>query len=96
VLAALKINLDAEQQPQFRDTVRVFLEGIGSDVQRLLGRANQTGLPRKIRSKRRSRVKQMDKQMADFLSPEQLPMYEVYRDTLLNQMDESAANRRGI
>jgi hypothetical protein len=94
IRAAAMIGLDSEQQPKFRDSVSEFLQGFGSDVQRLFKRNNQTDLPRRIASKRRARVKAMDARMAEFLSDEQLPNYVVYRDLLLKKMDERAANRR--
>lgn len=92
--AAIQINMDKAQQDQFRASVAEFLEGYVADVQRLMRGNNQSGLPRKIRSKRRARVSTMDEQMAEVLSEEQLPAYENYRDTLLAKMAEFAKTRR--
>ena len=92
--AALQIGLTPDQQPQFREAVREFLEGFNSDVKRLLNSRDLDDLPRKIASKRRARVRAMDEQMAEFLSEQQQAGYEVYRDRLLERMDERAARRR--
>jgi hypothetical protein len=94
IQAAWEIGLSPEQQASFRDIVTEFLEGYGSDVQRLLNSNNPTDLPRKISSKRRIRVKAMDEQMAALLSREQQTAYGTYRDLLLQKMDEAAARRR--
>lgn len=58
-------------------------------VNRLLRKNNQTGLERKIKSRSNSLMKQMDKDMTTFLTQEQLPAYQIYRDTL-------KANMRGM
>ncbi len=92
--AAWEIGLTQEQRPRFQKGVGDFLQGIGSDVRRLLNSNNQTDLPRKIASKRRSRVRKMDEQMTEILSIEQQSAYATYRDLLLQKMDERAANRR--
>ncbi len=94
VKAAIQINMDEVQRDQFQASVTEFLEGYAADVRRLMRANNQTGLPRKIRRKRRSRVNTMDEQMAGVLSEEQIPAYENYRDTLLAKMEEFARMRR--
>ena len=66
--AAWEIGLAPEQRPRFQKGVGDFLEGFGSDVLQLLNSNNQTDLPRKITSKRRSRVRKMDEQMKEILS----------------------------
>ena len=94
--AAFDIGMTPEQRPQFQAAVTEMLREFNEDVQRLMKRHNQTGLPRKIASKRRARVKAMDEQMAAFLSEEQVLLYHTYRDKLLEKMDERAARlRRG-
>ena len=92
--AAFQIGMTPDQQPQFREAVREFLEGLNVDVNRLLNSRDLDDLPRKIASKRRARVRAMDEQMAEFLSEDQQAGYEVYRDLLLDKMDERAARRR--
>ena len=94
VESARNIALSAQQGVKFRGAVREFLQGFDSDVRRLLNSNNRSDLPRKIAAKRRARVKDMDEQVAEFLSPEQQAAYEVYRDLLLEKMNERAARRR--
>ncbi len=92
--AATNINLTPTQWEPFRGAVSDFLQGFGKDVSRVLRASDQRDLPRKIAKKRRSRVKSVNQQMQDILSPEQLPAYAVYRDTLLEKVDEQAQHRR--
>ena len=92
--AASDVRMSQDQRPQFRRAVTAFLEGFNSDVKRLLNARSPHDLPRKIASKRRHRVKEMDKTMQAFLMPGQIPAYEAYRDLLLQKMDERAARIR--
>ena len=92
--AAIDIGMTAEQRPQFQGAITEMLQGYGSDVRKLMRAHNQTNLPKKIEKKRKVRVKALDKAVAEFLTPDQLPAYDTYRDTLLAKMDERAAARR--
>ena len=92
--AAYFIGLDTTQQPQFRAYVTEFLQGYSADVRKLLRGNNVTNLRRKVATKRRNRVNDMNEAMAKILSQEQLTSYEAYRDLLLQKMDEKAAARR--
>lgn len=92
--AAIDIRMNAEQRPQFQSAISEMLQGYGSDVRKLMRKHNQTNLPKKIAKKRKVRVKSMDQAMATFLTQEQMPAYAIYRDTLLEKMDERAAERR--
>ncbi len=94
LVEALKIRMDESQRLEFRAAITDFLQGYGSDVRRVLNSNNQANLPRKIATKRRNRVKEMDKTMAATLTEEQYPQYEAYRNALLAKMDEEAARRR--
>jgi hypothetical protein len=87
--AAIAINLTDEQKPQFQAALTQFINARIEAVNRLMRKNNQTNLERKIKSRSNSLLKQMDKDMAKFLSEEQLPAYQVYRDTL-------KANMRGM
>ena len=80
--AAAAIKLTEEQQPLFRSTVGSFVDERMKAINKLMRRNNQTGLQRKIKSKTNSLLKQMDKDMAEFLTAEQIPAYEIYRDKL--------------
>jgi hypothetical protein len=87
--AAVAINLTEEQKPQFQAALTQFINARIEAVNRLMRKNNQTNLGRKIKSRSNSLLKQMDKDMAMFLTEEQLPAYQVYRDTL-------KANMRGM
>ena len=87
--AAIAINLTEEQKPRFQAALGEFINARMQAINRLVRKNNQTDLKRKIKSKSNSLLKQMDKDMAAFLSEEQLPAYQSYRETL-------KANMRGM
>ena len=91
--AAIEIRMTQDQRPRFRSAITTFLQGFNSDVRRLLNVRNPNDLPRKIASKRRSRVKALDSEVQEFLTDEQMSAYEAYRDMLLEKMDERTAKR---
>ncbi len=80
--AAAAIQLTEAQTPQFRTAVGSFVDERMKAINKLMRRNNQTGLQRKIKSRTNSLLKQMDKDMAVFLTEEQMPAYENYRDKL--------------
>ncbi len=80
--AAAAMNLTEEQQPQFREAVGTFLDDRMKAINSLMRRNNQTGVDRKIKSRTNSLLKKMDKSMAGFLTEEQMPAYQNYRETL--------------
>ena len=84
--AALAINLTDEQKPQFQQALTDFVNDQAEAINLLMRRNNQTNLPRKIKGKTNSLLKVMDKQMASFLSEEQMPAYENYAKTLKSNM----------
>jgi hypothetical protein len=84
--AAVDIHLTEEQKPMFREALSKFFNDRMSAINLLLRRRNQTGLPRKIRSKTNSLLRTMDKDMAEFLMEEQMPAYEIYRQTLKSNL----------
>ena len=92
--AAIDMRVSAEQRPQFQAAITAMLQGYASDVRKLMRAHNQTNLPKKIEKKRKVRTKAMDKAVAEFLNKDQIPAYEIYRDTLLAKMAERAAQRR--
>lgn len=91
--AAIDIGLTPEQRADFRSAITTFLQNFSSDVKRLLNARNPNDLPRKIAAKRKARVKVMDEEMQAFLTEEQYPAYETYRDLLLEKMQEEAEKR---
>ena len=84
--AALAINLTDEQKPQFQQALTDFVNNQADAIRLLMRRNNQTNLPRKIKGKTNSLLKAMDKQMATFMTEEQMPAYENYAKTLKSYM----------
>jgi len=84
--AALAINLTDEQKPQLQQALTDFVNDQDDAIRLLMRRNNQTNLPRKIKGKRNGLLKAMDKQMATFLTQEQMPAYEHYAKTLKSYM----------
>ncbi len=86
IKAAVAINLTEEQKPLFQDALSTFFNGRMEAINKLMRKNNQTNLGRKIKSKTNSLLKNMDKEMAGFLTAEQMPAYEIYRETLKANM----------
>ena len=86
VKASVEIGMDEEQAALFRASVGRFLDGRMKALNRLLRGNNVTDLERKLKRKTRTLTKQMDEEMAEFLTDEQFPKYEVYRDTLMSHL----------
>ncbi len=84
--AALAINLTEVQKPQFQAAVTEFFNGRMEAFNLLSRRHNQTGIPRKMKSRTKKLLKNMDESVASFLTPEQMPAYEHYRDTLKSKL----------
>ena len=84
--AAVAINLTDEQKPLFQSALSDMVDGRVKAMNKLLRGNNVTNMPRKMKSKTNSLLKKMDKAMAKFLTPEQIPAYENYRDTLKSHM----------
>ena len=80
--AAMAINLTDAQKPQFQEALTEFSQNRMKMIGKLMRKNNMTNIDRKIRSRTNSLLKKMDKSMAGFLSEEQMPAYENYRDTL--------------
>ena len=86
VKASIDIGMDDEQGKLFRASVGRFLDGRMKALNRLLNGNNVTNIERKMKSKTNSLRKKMDGEMAEFLTEEQMPKYEIYRDLLLSKM----------
>ena len=84
--AALAINLKDEQKPQFRAAVTDFFNGRMEALNLLMRRHNQSNIGRKMKSKTNFLLKDMDAQVAEFLTEEQMPAYETYRKTLKSKL----------
>ena len=80
--AAVDINMTDEQKPQFQKALTTFVEDRMKMISKLMRGNNVTNMPRKIKSRTNSLLKKMDKNMAKFLTEEQMPAYENYRELL--------------
>ena len=80
--AARGLNLTEEQKPLFGKAVGDFTTGRIKAIRKLIRQPNATDLPRSIRRKTNGLLKKMDKTMKEFLTEEQLPAYENYREVL--------------
>ena len=87
--AALNIGMNEEQSPQFKVALTRYFDDLNSGIKKLI-RRNPTGLERAIKRKSNSVRKNMDKDMAKFLTEEQMPRYHIYRDLLLSRLDPNA------
>jgi hypothetical protein len=84
--SAVAINLTEEQKPLFQAAISNFVNARMDAINKLMRKNNQTNLGRKIKSKTNSLLRTMDKEMAAFLSEEQMPAYKIYRDTLKDNL----------
>jgi hypothetical protein len=84
--AAVAMKLSEAQKPQFRAVVTRFSEARMASLAKLMKKNNQTNLPRKWKSKTNSLLKTMDKEVAEFLTKEQLSAYDTYRNTLKSNL----------
>lgn len=80
--AALQIGLTDEQQPKFRDGVTNFLNCRIGAFNKLMRGRDQSDMERKMKSKTKACGKTMDKEMTAFLTDEQKPKYQNYREIL--------------
>lgn len=84
--AALAIQMTDEQRPQFQQALTKFHNARMEAISLLMRRNNQTGVPRKIKGKTNALLKNMDKDMAVFLTEEQMIAYQDYRTKLKSNM----------
>jgi hypothetical protein len=84
--AAIDIGMTDEQSAQFRVIVGKFLEQRVEAVAKLMRGHNVTNLDRTVRSRTNALASDMDTQMAAVLSSDQMPKYEIYRDTLIGKL----------
>ncbi|MCZ6658709.1 MAG: hypothetical protein O7C67_15560 [Gammaproteobacteria bacterium] len=83
--AAIDIGMNDEQLPQFRTCITEFVDGRTKALNRLLRGHNVTNMDRKIKSRTNSLKRTMNKRMSEFLTEEQYPRYETYRDLLISK-----------
>ena len=84
--AGLAIGMTEVQQPKFRDGVTAFFSCRVAALNRLLKARDNVDMDRKLRSKTNGCLRKMDQQMKDFLTEDQLPRYQVYRETLVQHL----------
>lgn len=93
VRAAFAIGMNLEQGAQFREVVTEFGTSLGTEFRKLLQRGN-VDIERRWERKQKQLTRKMDEKMATFLTEQQIPAYETYRDVLLLKLEEQAAARR--
>ena len=84
--AAVAMNLTDEQKPKFQGALSNLVNERTKAFNNYLRRNNQTGIARKMRSKTTALVKKMDAEVGEFLTEEQVPAYNNYRDLLVKYM----------
>jgi pantothenate kinase-related protein Tda10 len=84
--SALEINMTDEQKPQFQNAITTYLTAFQQSFKKIVSGRDTSGMERKIKRMNKRLSKKMDSKMAEFLSKEQMPKYEIYRDTLIKAM----------
>jgi hypothetical protein len=86
VKASMEIRMSEDQVPQFRQAVSTYLSDLNAMVTKVLSGNNTTGIERTIKRKNKKLVRNMDSTMEKFLSEEQMPGYQKYKDLLLSAL----------
>ncbi|MFT5690903.1 MAG: hypothetical protein ACI92E_000227 [Oceanicoccus sp.] len=84
--SALEIDMTKEQKPQFQKAITAYLTEFQKSFKKIVSGRDTSGMKRKIKRMNKILTKKMDGKMAEFLSEEQMPKYENYRDTLAKAM----------
>ncbi len=84
--SAVAINMTDEQKPKFQNAITVYLTDFQKSFKKIITGRDTSGMERKIKRMNKRLKKKMDGAMAEFLSKEQMPKYEVYRDALIKAM----------
>lgn len=84
--AALAIDMTDEQKPKFGSGITGFFNCRIDAFKRVMKARDNVDIERKMKSKMNGCQRRMDKEMAGFLSKEQMPKYEIYRDTLISKL----------
>ena len=82
VKAYLAIDLTDEQKPLFRDALTTYLQDSNRAIRSAIN-SNKGNLEREIRRRVKKHISRWNETVAGFLTDEQYPKFEVYRDTLL-------------
>lgn len=86
--AYLAINLAEDQKPKFRDALTSYLQGSNRAVRAAINN-NKGNLEREIRRRLKKQINRWNDTARTFLTEEQYPLFEIYRDTLLTTMRDS-------
>ncbi|MFT5100899.1 MAG: hypothetical protein ACI9LY_003990 [Arenicella sp.] len=82
IKAAIAIQMNEEQAPQFKVAISDYLNGLTAAINKITTGTDTTNIERRIKRKNKILLKKMDKVMAGFLNPDQIPSYENYRNLL--------------
>ena len=82
VKAYLAIDLTDEQKPLFRDALTTYLQDSNRAIRSAIN-SNKGNLEREIRRRVKKHISRWNDTVAAFLTDEQFPKFEIYRDTLL-------------
>lgn len=85
VAAALAIGMTDEQLGPFRASVAAFLQTYRDDARRIIRRGD-AGIETQLQRALSTAARQMDKQMAAFLTDDQMVPYQHYREALLDSV----------
>ena len=88
VNAYLAINLAEDQKSQFRDALTSYIQGSNRAVRAAINN-NKDNLEREIRRRLKKQINRWNDTARAFLTEEQYPLFEIYRDTLLTTMRDS-------
>lgn len=84
--AALAIGMTDEQKPKFGNGITSFFNCRVDAFKRVMKGRDNVDMERKMKSKTNACLRKMDKEMAGFLTKEQLPKYDIYRETLTSKL----------
>ena len=87
VKAYVDIGLTDEQKPMFQKALIDYLQKSNRAIQSAINN-NKGNLEREIRRRFKKQTKRWSKNAAEFLTEEQYPKFEVYRDTLVASMSK--------
>ena len=88
VNAYLAINLAEDQKSKFRDALTSYIQGSNRAVRAAINN-NKGNLEREIRRRLKKQINRWNDSARTFLTEEQYPLFEIYRDTLLTTMRDS-------
>ena len=87
VEAYVDIGLTDEQKPMFQKALIDYLQKSNRAIQSAINN-NKGNLEREIRRRFKKQTKRWSKNAAEFLTEEQYPKFEAYRDTLVASMSK--------